>query len=84
MFDSILGLFNKNDRKQESATSNSDKVLYVNAHRCPQNHRCPSLRVCPTGALTQDGYKLPNVDMEKCIKCGKCIKFCPMRAIEFR
>ena len=84
MFDSIFGLFKNDDKKQESAASDSEKVLYINANRCPQNHRCPSLNVCPTGALMQDGYKLPKVDMEKCIKCGKCIKYCPMRAIGFK
>ncbi|MEA4894224.1 MAG: 4Fe-4S binding protein [Oscillospiraceae bacterium] len=57
------------------------KKIVVDKSRCPQNHSCPSIRVCPVGALSQDGFSAPVADMEKCIKCGKCVKFCPMRAI---
>lgn len=55
--------------------------ITVNEHRCPQNHPCPAVRVCPVGAIKQKGYDLPEIDYNKCIKCKKCIKFCPMRAI---
>lgn len=59
--------------------------LTVNKRKCPQNHRCPSIKVCPTGALIQKHiFALPVIDKEKCIACGKCIKYCPMRAIEKR
>lgn len=58
-----------------------DKTLVVNKSRCPQNHACPAVNVCPVGALTQKGYAAPVVDMEKCIRCGKCVRFCPMRAL---
>lgn len=79
MLNSIFSLFKNND--DEKNQDNSNKEIHINVRRCPQNHRCPSIRVCPVGAITQKGYKLPKVDMEKCIKCGKCIKYCPMRAI---
>lgn len=55
--------------------------MKVNHRRCPQNHRCPAIYQCPTGAITQDGYKLPQIDEEKCIGCMKCIMYCPMGAI---
>ncbi|MBP8639353.1 MAG: 4Fe-4S binding protein [Oscillospiraceae bacterium] len=57
--------------------------LHVNKSRCPQNHPCPSVRVCPVGALTQKGFGAPLVDKNKCIKCGKCTKSCPMKALVF-
>jgi Fe-S-cluster-containing hydrogenase component 2 len=60
---------------------NKEKTLKVIKHRCPQNHPCPSVRVCPVGALTQEGFKAPVVDQDKCTKCGKCVRFCPMRAL---
>ena len=59
----------------------SQLELVVKVSRCPQNHPCPSVRVCPVDALKQVGYAAPTVDMSKCIKCGKCVKFCPMRAL---
>jgi Fe-S-cluster-containing hydrogenase component 2 len=49
---------------------------------CPQNHFCPAVRVCPTDALVQEGFKAPVVDKDKCIDCGKCVKACPMGAIQ--
>lgn len=65
----------------KGAEGNSGKTLAVKAARCPQNHPCPSVRVCPAGALTQKGVAAPDVNQEKCIKCGKCVSFCPMRAL---
>jgi Fe-S-cluster-containing hydrogenase component 2 len=56
--------------------------ITVNEHRCPQNHPCPAVRVCPVDAITQKGFGLPVIDKEKCIKCKKCILFCPMGAIQ--
>lgn len=57
-------------------------TLNVIQSRCPQNHPCPSIRVCPVGAMTQVGYAAPKIDMDKCIKCGKCVRFCPMGALQ--
>ncbi|RPF48759.1 4Fe-4S binding protein [Hydrogenoanaerobacterium saccharovorans] len=77
MADNILnGLFN-------SKKNTANRMLVVKEARCPQNHACPSVRVCPAGALTQNGFDAPIVNMDKCIKCGKCVKFCPMRALIF-
>lgn len=59
------------------------KTLKVNKNRCPQNHACPSVKVCPVGALSQNGFAAPVIDFDKCIKCGKCVRFCPMKALKF-
>lgn len=75
----LFGMFGSNAKDDEKG--NKDKKIVVNEHRCPQNHPCPSIKVCPVGALSQKGYDAPKVDMDKCIKCGKCVKFCPIRAI---
>lgn len=42
---------------------------------------CPKLKICPVEAITQECYGLPKIDPEKCIECGKCIKFCGMGAV---
>lgn len=57
-------------------------AITINKNRCPQNHPCPSVRICPVGALTQKGFKAPEVDVDKCIKCNKCVNYCPMGAIK--
>lgn len=60
------------------------KKLVVIKNRCPQNHPCPSIRICPEGALKQQGYNAPEVDNEICIKCAKCVKYCPMGALQMQ
>ncbi len=41
------------------------------------------MAICPKGAISQkDNYSLPVVDEEKCIVCGKCMRFCPKGAFE--
>ena len=55
--------------------------ITVDKKRCPQNHSCPAVRVCPAGAIRQSGYGLPEIDQVKCLKCRKCVMFCPMGAI---
>ena len=83
MGNGFFDLFKNNDvnTKEKNAKAIEDMKLYVKVSRCPQNHPCPSVKVCPVGALSQQGFKAPAVDMDKCIKCGKCVKFCPMRAL---
>lgn len=61
--------------------SNKNLNLIVKQSKCPQNHPCPSVKVCPVGALSQSGFDAPTVDMEKCIRCGKCMNFCPKKAL---
>ena len=56
-------------------------ILKVINEKCPQNHVCPSLKVCPVGALSQKGFDAPLVDIDKCIRCGACVKFCPKKAL---
>lgn len=36
----------------------------------------------PVAAISQNGYGLPVIDETECIECGKCAKYCPMRAVE--
>lgn len=54
--------------------------IVVDEKRCPQNHRCPAMSVCPVNAIRQEGFGLPVIDPETCIRCRKCASFCPMQA----
>lgn len=69
--------------KRQNSIPKENAKLVVKLSRCPQNHPCPSVRVCPVGALVQQGFAAPTVDTDRCIKCGKCVKFCPRKALQF-
>ena len=51
-------------------------ALVIDPLLCPQNHRCPMIPICPAGAISQKGNALPEIDPEKCIECGKCVRHC--------
>jgi len=57
------------------------KTLVVVKEKCPQNHPCPSVPICPVGALKQSGFDAPTIDLDSCIRCGKCTNFCPRKAL---
>jgi Fe-S-cluster-containing hydrogenase component 2 len=38
--------------------------------------------VCPVNAITQNNEGYPVVDYNLCIECGKCLKYCPMKAMK--
>jgi Fe-S-cluster-containing hydrogenase component 2 len=69
-------LVQKNIKKTKTSLT-----LSINKNRCPENHPCPSVKVCPTDALSQQRFEAPQVNMDHCIQCGKCVKFCPMQAL---
>lgn len=77
-------LFQINRKKSENNANMADKTLTVSKVRCPQNHKCPAVRVCPVNALTQNGFSAPEVDQEKCVRCSKCVRYCPMGAIKLK
>lgn len=58
-------------------------AISINEKRCPQNHPCPVVRVCPTKAIEQVGFNAPTVIQDKCVDCGKCIRYCPMGVFSF-
>ena len=68
-------------KKEADPAADAKKTLVVNQYRCPQNHPCPSVRVCPAGALTQKGFNAPQVDQDKCTRCGQCVRYCPRQAL---
>jgi Fe-S-cluster-containing hydrogenase component 2 len=68
-----------NIRKDELVMNS--KTLVVIKENCPQNHPCPSVPICPVAALKQTAFDAPTVDLDDCIRCGKCTNFCPKKAL---
>jgi Fe-S-cluster-containing hydrogenase component 2 len=77
-----VNIYTNNELKKPNNIAG--KILIVNLGRCPQNHRCPAMKVCPAGVLSQKEFNAPDVDMNKCIKCGRCVQFCPMNALSLQ
>ncbi len=75
------GFFSFLNTNENSTTNSKDKILKVKTNRCPQNHPCPAVKVCPVGALSQQRFDAPTVDLDKCVRCNKCSNYCPMRAL---
>ena len=69
----------------------SRKLAYVDAARCDRSPACPAKRSCPQKAITQNpegsfilkvlGGGTASVDRAKCTGCGRCVNYCPQRAI---
>lgn len=57
-------------------------MIQVNKNICPHNHVCPLIKMCPVGAILQDADGFPVIDYNLCIECGKCVRKCPMKAME--
>jgi Fe-S-cluster-containing hydrogenase component 2 len=61
------------------------KEVSVNNDLCVKNHKCPVVEMCPVNAVQQSSFTdAPSLDNEKCIKCGKCISFCPYNAFSYK
>lgn len=60
-----------------------DLDVIVVDEMCPQGCNCPSKNVCPVNAIERVDMAPPKVDLNLCIRCGKCIKFCAHGAILF-
>ena len=61
------------------------KVMRNSKDSAPQLcHHCedaPCAQVCPVNAITGEIKKTHLIDDEICVRCGQCIKACPVSAI---
>lgn len=58
-----------------------DIVLFDNRINCCGCWACSN--ICPNGAITmqtdKQGFYFPQINNEKCVKCGLCLKTCPIK-----
>ena len=57
-------------------------MIQVNKGICPHDHICPLIKACPVGAIPQDSEGFPVIDFNLCIECDKCVRKCPMKAMD--
>lgn len=61
------------------------KIAVVDSNICDKSPFCPVKRVCPENAITQEGNffntSVPIIDPNRCIGCGKCVNYCPHKAV---
>ena len=64
------------------------KIAVINESLCDKSPFCPVKRVCPVNAVTQEGSMFrkgfPKIDPEACTGCGKCLRYCPMGAVNIK
>ncbi len=65
------------------------KKAVINEKLCDHSPFCPAKRVCGLGAITQKKtwfFKaaIPEINRDKCVGCGRCVDYCPQRAIKMK
>ena len=57
-------------------------MIQVNKGICPHDYICPLIKACSVGAIPQDSEGFPVIDFNLYIECGKCVRKCPMKAMD--
>lgn len=59
-------------------------ILFTRKEDCCGCTACYA--ICPKGAITmkedEEGFEYPIIDEEKCVRCGKCMKVCPIKELQ--
>ncbi|ADG82043.1 4Fe-4S ferredoxin [Thermincola ferriacetica] len=53
----------------------------IDAEKCDRSPWCPVKRVCPANAVEREDDNDPYFVNAYCQGCGKCVQYCPRRAV---
>lgn len=60
-------------------------IAKINANKCTKENQCTAELSCPIGAISRtkkgEQYEASVIDAKRCLGCGKCMRFCPSKAI---
>lgn len=65
-----------------SKNTNPIPILYTRKEECCGCTACYA--ICPKNAISmqpdEEGFDYPVIDEDKCVRCGMCLKVCPIKA----
>lgn len=59
-----------------------DQRAVIDPQRCDSSPGCPAKRVCPAQAIEREEDGDPYFVNSYCQGCGKCVVYCPQKAIK--
>lgn len=60
----------------------TDKRVVIDPDKCDKSPQCPAREACPAQAIEREEDAEPYFVNAYCQGCGKCLVFCPNKALK--